>query len=177
MGSAYAAPTEPSPEPPAAGFQLSMVKINPSRRPPMTTNPTSMSALDMDAPRVLISSWGHSSERATTSGNRRRGCHSTGVAGMSVSSAEGHLSGHFPRGFPPRAVATRTPTGSCADTSRAASICRTIAKPNSAPSLASSTSDLERPCITKRQRRNFKLVLQRSVETTSRIGRLSKSLL
>ncbi|CUH42703.1 hypothetical protein RUM4293_01592 [Ruegeria atlantica] len=47
---------------------------------------------------------------------------------------------------------------------------RALAKPNSAPSLASSTSDLERPCITKRQRRNLKLVLQRSVETTAQNG-------
>lgn len=41
-----------------------------------------------------------------------------------------------------------------------------LAKPNSAPSPASSTSDLERPCNTRHQQRNLKHVLQRSVETT-----------
>src|SRR6056297_980398 len=87
---------------------------------------------------------------------------------MSVSSAERHLSGHFPRGFPPRAVATRTPTGSCADTSRAASMCRTIAKPNSAQSLGNSTNDPERPRNIKPQPRILKAVLRRSVESTDR---------
>ncbi|MCK0104649.1 hypothetical protein, partial [Pseudohalocynthiibacter sp. F2068] len=38
-----------------------------------------------------------------------------------------------------------------------------------------STSDLERPCNTKRQQRNLKHVLRRSVETTPHSGHLRQS--
>ncbi len=65
------------------------------------------------------------------------------------------------------AVATRTPTSILSRNSQKALIYRALVKLDSAPSRVSSTNDLERPCNTKRQHRNLKHVLQRSVETTA----------
>ena len=73
---------------------------------------------------------------------------------------------HNPRG---NAAAMKTQTGFYASISRKALIYRALAKPNSARWHANSTSGPERPCNTRRQPRNLKPVLQRSVETTPRL--------
>ena len=56
-----------------------------------------------------------------------------------------------------------------ANTSRKAPTYRALAKRNSAPSLASLTRDLERPCNTKRLLRSSTHVLQRPVETAPQL--------
>ena len=71
---------------------------------------------------------------------------------------------------PWRRGSNETPTDCCASICLAARTCRCTATPSSMPSPGSSTSDQERPCSIRRQRRSSPSVLQRSAEPAVESG-------